>query len=74
MFFNLIEVIVFFVGHLDVIIFFLTLQVLNILLFFDFVMIDFESLVESLQDFGQLFFLCVSEFFILNELLELLDE
>jgi len=44
------------------------------LLFFDFILVDSESLIDSLEDFVELFLLCVSEFLILKGLLTLFDE
>jgi hypothetical protein len=58
-FFNLNEVGVLLVGGFDVVIF-------VFLLFFDVVVFYFGGLVESLEDFGELFFLCVSEFVVLD--------
>ena len=41
---------------------------------FDFGSFDSGSFIKSLKDFGELFLLCVPEFLILEELVELLDE
>lgn len=70
MFLDFSDVRFFLIGDFDIIIVF----VFQSLLFFDFVMVDSGSLIESLQYFGQLFLLGVSEFFILDELLKLFDE
>ena len=59
MFFNLYEICALLVCGFDIVIFFLFVTFEG-LLFFDVVMFDFSGLVESLKDFGKLFFLCIS--------------
>ncbi len=73
MFFNLYEICALLVSGLDIFIFVLVVTFV-VLLFFYVVMFDFSGLVESLKDFGKLFFLCISQFFILNRFLEFLDK
>ena len=71
---NLWQVGILFVGHFNIIIVLILDFCYLFLFFFDMAIFYSCWLIESLQDFGELFLLCISQFLILDELLKFFNE